>query len=151
MKHLQTYKLFESKNFKDIYLVSKYEELTEIISNLKDMSLELQDNECEVVIGPSELQQIKDLRKRNLPIDPRILKFLIILPKSLSSRYETLPDWLIETLNQISDYMESEGFRTSYWLSLDQPDSTSIHRNFNSLEDVEKMYGVYQVRLKFLF
>ena len=146
MKYLTNYKIFESETSEQIM----QEELTEIISNLKDMSLELQDNECEVVIGPSVDPAIRFNGIRH-QFRPRILYFNIILPKSLSSRYEKLPDWFIETLNQISDYMESEGFRTSYWLNI-ATDSFSIYRNFNSLEDLSSLKSFCcQVRLEFLF
>ena len=104
MKYLTNYKIFEYK------LSNFYRELDNITKNLKDMVLEFEDNDCEI-----KIDQPLDFG------DPLYLE--IALPKSLikkiSDNYspkenKALPDWFIENLYQIDNYLESEGTNILY-------------------------------------
>jgi hypothetical protein len=145
MNHLKSYKLFESKNFKDI---------KEIIQNLEDMSLEFKDNDCDVLIIPNDDIKVKklSLNLRDLVTSFRQEFYLeVSLSKSIlkysNGGYESLPDWFVDQLRIISDYMESEGFRISYSVRYG-----ADWENFNSIDELASLEAlIYRVRLQFLF
>lgn len=140
MKYISDYRLFESKNFKDVH---------EIISYLKDMSLEFQDNECDVLIMPNNDIGIKtlSLNLRGM-LSSVITPFYIEINTNIKTMdYEPLPDWFIDNLEIISNYMESEGFRISYSVRYG-----TDWENFNSIEELASLEAlIYRVRLQFLF
>lgn len=145
MKYISDYNLFESKNFKDVH---------EIISNLKDMSLEFQDNECDVLIIPNNDIGIKTLSLNLRGMLSSVTKpfyLEINVSKSIlkysAGGYEPLPDWFIDNIEIISNYMESEGFRISYSVRYG-----TDWENFNSIEELASLEAlIYRVRLQFLF
>ena len=117
------YTLFESK------FVSKFEELKEVISTIKDICQEFEDNNCSYNIEPSNDIRIKvmALQGKGVPfyididIDRRIIK-----QDEKRSGFGPFPEWFIETCRRIEDYMLSEGFKTlvsvrypTDWVNLD--------------------------------
>jgi hypothetical protein len=117
------YTLFESK------FVSKFEELKEVISTIKDICQEFKDNNCNYQIEPSNDIRIKvmALQGKGVPfyididIDRRIIK-----QDEKRSGFGPFPEWFIETCRRIEDYMLSEGFKTlvsvrypTDWVNLD--------------------------------
>lgn len=130
MKHLKTYKLFES-----IYNID------DIKSNLRDLCLEFEDNNCQCEIEYSLLFYIDiDIDRRIIPMDTIKTEFG---NRKLVCRF---PEWFIGSCREIESYMQSEGFKTlpsvKYpidWKALDSIDELS-----------EEIGVIYRVRLEFL-
>lgn len=145
MKHLKSYKLFESR----------FVELKEVISTIKDICQEFEDNNCNYQIEPSNDIRIKVMALQgkgevfqdiNMPfyididIDRRIIK-----QDEKRSGFGTFPEWFIETCRRIEDYMLSEGFKTlvsvrypTEWINLD-------------IDELEEETGLIQkVKLEFI-
>ena len=147
MKYLTNYKIFEYRDYK---------EMNEIISNLKDMSLEFEDNECSVKLNTkSDIHlkllslQVRDMVK-SIPTVPFYLEIDVnikIISGDDSRRgYESLPDWFINSCKIIEDYMSSEGFKTDYSVRY-----ATDWENFNSIEELASLEAlIYNVRLQFI-
>jgi len=146
--------IFESR------FVSKFEELKEVISTIKDICQEFEDNNCSYYIEPSNDIRIKVwvtvypqvsnqgevFQDINMPfyididIDRRIIK-----QDEKRSGFGPFPEWFIETCRRIEDYMSSEGFKTlisvrytTDWVNLD-------------IDELEKLTGLIQkVKLEFI-
>jgi hypothetical protein len=145
MKHLRSYKLFESR----------FSDLKEVISTIKDICQEFEDNNCSYDIEPSNDIRIKVMALQgkgevfqdiNMPfyididIDRRIIK-----QDEKRSGFGPFPEWFIETCRRLEDYMLSEGFKTlvsvrypTDWVNLD-------------IDELEEQTGLIQkVKLEFI-
>lgn len=146
MKHLKSYKLFESR----------FVELKEVISTIKDICQEFKDNNCNYQIEPSNdirikvvalqlkgevFQDIKMPFYVDIDIDRRI-----IIQDEKRSGFGPFPEWFIETCRRIEDYMLSEGFKTL--VSIKYPVDWE---NLDTIDDLQDVSGLIQkVELEFI-
>ena len=144
------YTLFESR------FVSKFEELKEVISTIKDICQEFKDNNCNYQIEPSNDIRIKVMALQgkgevfqdiNMPfyididIDRRIIK-----QDEKRSGFGPFPEWFIETCRRIEDYMLSEGFKT-----LPSVRYPVDWENLDTIDDLLEVIGMIQkVKLEFI-
>jgi hypothetical protein len=109
MRYLKTYKIFESVQQKTYKLFESISNIDEIKSNLEDLCLEFEDNNCQCNIEYSML----------FYVDIDVFNSV----KANSSQWydsETgqnvqmfsLPDWFIQNCREVESYMQSEGFIT---------------------------------------
>lgn len=153
MKHLKTYKIFESR----------FQEFAKLISDLKDLSLEFEDNNCGCKIFPDDeiKLNILSLKSRghlgsiNQPFYLEIDVFKTMASNN-SHWYDrdtghniqmfSLPDWFISNCRRIEDYMQSEGFMT-------KPSIRYAHdwENLDTIDELaDEVSLLYKVRLEFL-
>lgn len=140
VKHIKTYHLFEAR----------FVEFREIVSTIKDICQEFEDNNCECEIFPQDdiklnivslksrghIGSIKQPFYLEIDIDMRIIE-----PKP-GNRY--LPEWFIENCRRIEDYMISEGFETKPSIRYD---------NFETIDELSSYVlglGFYKVKLEFI-
>jgi len=144
------YTLFESR------FVSKFEELKEVISTIKDICQEFKDNNCNYQIEPSNDIRIKVMALQgkgevfqdiNMPfyididIDRRIIK-----QDEKRSGFGPFPEWFIETCRRIEDYMLSEGFKT-----LPSVRYPVDWENLDTIDELSEVIGMIQkVKLEFI-
>jgi hypothetical protein len=144
------YTLFESR------FVSKFEELKEIISTIKDICQEFKDNNCNYQIEPSNDIRIKVMALQgkgevfqdiNMPfyididIDRRIIK-----QDEKRSGFGPFPEWFIETCRRIEDFMLSEGFKT-----LPSVRYPVDWENLDTIDELSEVIGMIQkVKLEFI-
>jgi hypothetical protein len=144
------YTLFESR------FVSKFEELKEVISTIKDICQEFKDNNCNYQIEPSNDIRIKVMALQgkgevfqdiNMPfyididIDRRIIK-----QDEKRSGFGPFPEWFIETCRRIEDYMLSEGFKT-----LPSVRYPVDWENLDTIDELEEQTGnIQKVKLEFI-
>jgi len=142
--------IFESR------FVSKFEELKEVISTIKDICQEFEDNNCSYNIEPSNDIRIKVMALQgkgevfqdiNMPfyleinIDRRIIK-----QDEKRSGFGPFPEWFIETCRRIEDYMSSEGFKTLP--SIKYPVDWE---NLDVIDNLSEVTGMIQkVKLEFI-
>lgn len=115
--------------------------IDEIKSNLKDLCLEFEDNNCQCEIEDYVLFYI------DIDIDRRIITQDTIKTefgnRKLVSQF---PDWFIENCKEIGSYMESEGFKTL--TSIKYPVDWE---ELDSIDELSEAIGlIYRVRLEFL-
>ena len=143
MKHLKPYKLFEAR----------FVEFREVVSTIKDICQEFEDNNCHCKITPEDNDihlNIVSLKSRghlgsikipfylDIDIDMRIIE-----PKP-GNRY--FPEWFIENCRRIEDYMTSEGFETL--VSIKYPVDWE---NLDTIDDLSEVIGmIYKVKLEFI-
>lgn len=143
MKYLKPYKLFESR----------FLEFREIISTIKDICQEFEDNNCKCEIEPHDDIQlnIASLKSRghlssikvnfylDINIDWRIFK------DDYQATQGKIPEWFIETCKRIENFMSDEGFKT-----LPSVEYPTDWENFESIDELEYTIGfIHTVRLKF--
>lgn len=153
MKHIKTYSIFESR----------FQEFRKLISDLKDLSLEFEDNNCHCKIFPDDeiKLNILSLKSRghlgsiNQPFYLEIDVFKLV-SRNQNSWFDSetgqnvqifaLPDWFIGNCREVESYMQSEGFTTkpSIRYALDWENLESI----DELADQQSL--IYKVRLEFL-
>jgi hypothetical protein len=142
--------IFESR------FVSKFEELKEVISTIKDICQEFKDNNCNYQIEPSNDIRIKVMALQgkgevfqdiNMPfyididIDRRIIK-----QDEKRSGFGPFPEWFIETCRRIEDYMLSEGFKT-----LPSVRYPVDWENLDTIDELEEQTGnIQKVKLEFI-
>lgn len=136
MRYIKTYKLFESIS------------IDEIKSNLKDLCLEFEDNNCQCEIEYSMLFYIDiDIDRRIILLDSVKTEFG---NRKLVSRF---PDWFIESCREIESYMNSEGFKTLPSIKYSYVDScrNDVWEQLDSIDELSESIGlIYRVRLEFL-
>ena len=128
MKHIKTYKIFESIS-----------DIDKIKSDLKDLCLEFEDNNCQCEIEYSMLFYI------DIDIDRTIMPMYTVKTgnKKIASNF---PEWFIENCREVESYMQSEGFKTVP--SIKYPVDWE---NLDSIDELAESTGViYKVRLEFL-
>jgi hypothetical protein len=149
MKYLKKYKLFESN----------FLEFKEIVSTIKDICQEFEDNNCHCDIEPKDDIKLNILSKKKRGyFNGTIVKFYVDInidrricqdvKRSGSILYPvSLPEWFIETCKRIDDFMESEGFRTSPSINY----LGGSWENFLYIEDLNDCVGyINKVRLDFI-
>lgn len=132
MRYIKTYKLFESIS-----------NIDEIKSNLKDLCLEFEDNNCETRIEYSMLFYV-DIDVFNTVKSNSIQWYDSEIGQNV--QMFALPDWFISNCRRIEDYMQSEGFTTkpSIRYALDW-------ENLDTIDELaEQQSLIYRVRLEFL-
>jgi hypothetical protein len=142
--------IFESR------FVSKFEELKEVISTIKDICQEFKDNNCNYQIEPSNDIRIKVMALQskgevfqdiNMPfyIDIDIDRRIIAQDEKRSG-FGPFPEWFIETCKRIEDFMLSEGFGTL--ISIKYPVDWE---NLDTIDDLSEVIGmIYKVKLEFI-
>ena len=145
MKHLKSYKLFESK----------FLEFREVVSTIKDICQEFEDNNCHCEITPENdiHLNIVSLKSRghigsikmpfylSIDIDRRIIK-----QDEKRSGFGPFPEWFIDTCRRIEDFMSSEGFKTL--VSIKYPVDWE---NLDNIDDLQDTTGLIQkVKLEFI-
>lgn len=143
MRYLKSYKLFESR----------FLEFREVISTIKDICQEFEDNNCQCEIEPKDDIQlnIASLKSRghlssikmnfylDIDIDRRICQ------DEKRSGMGPFPHWFIETCKRIEDFMTDEGFKT-----LPSVKYPTEWENFDNIDELESVIGfINVVRLKF--
>jgi hypothetical protein len=146
MRYLKTYKIFESR----------FLEFREVISTIKDICQEFEDNNCYCKITPeNEIHlNILSLKSRGhlgfvsqpfyLEIDINKVKINWMYDKE-NWGGNVFPKWFIETCRRIEDYMNSEGYKTlvsvkypTDWVNLD-------------IDELEEQTGLIEkVKLEFI-
>jgi hypothetical protein len=134
---------------------SKFVEFKEVVSTIKDICQEFEDNNCNCEITPEDNDirlNIISLKSRGhlgsikmpfyleIDIDRRI-----IVQDEKRSGFGPFPEWFIETCRRIEDFMLSEGFNTlpsvrypTDWVNLD-------------IDELEEQTGLIQkVKLEFI-
>jgi len=145
MKHLKSYKLFESR----------FSELKEVISTIKDICQEFEDNNCNYQIEPSNDIRIKVMALQgkgevfqdiNMPFYLEIDIDRRICQDEKRSGFGPFPEWFIETCRRIEDFMSSEGFETIP--SIKYPVDWE---NLDTIDELEDVSGLIQkVKLEFI-
>lgn len=146
MKYLKKYKLFESS----------YDDMKYIVEDLKDLSLEFDDNECQVRMEPSNDIHVKILGLRlagkfsgtspfyiEIGVNPRII--VLEVERKKGKIYKSLPDWFIENCRRIEEYMLLNGFKTipSIRYAIDW-------EYLDSIDDLSQQEAlIYKVKLEF--
>jgi hypothetical protein len=145
MKHLKSYKIFESR----------FVEFREVVSTIKDICQEFEDNNCHCEIFPKDdiklnvvslksrghLGSIKMPFYLDIDIDRRI-----IVQDEKRSGFGPFPEWFIETCRRIEDYMSSEGFETIP--SIKYPVDWEYLDTVDNLQDVSGL--IQKVKLEFI-
>ena len=144
---------------------SRFQEFRELISNIKDLSLEFEDNDCQCKIFPDDeiKLNILSLKSRGhlgsitqpfyleIDIDRRIILEDTIITEWGNKKFVSrFPDWFIENCKEIESYMISEGFKT-----LPSIKYTSGWKELDSIDELSEFTGdgfpvIYKVRLEFL-
>lgn len=145
MKYLKSYKLFESR----------FSELKEVISTIKDICQEFEDNNCSYNIEPSNDIRIKVMALQgkgevfqdiNMPFYLEINIDRKICQDEKRSGFGPFPEWFIETCRRIEDFMLSEGFKTLP--SIKYPVDWE---NLDTVDELEDVSGLIQkVKLEFI-
>ncbi len=146
MKYLKPYKLFESK----------FLDFKEMISTIKDICQEFEDNNCSCRIEPSNDIRIKVMALQgkgevfqdiNMPFYVEIdIDRRIIAPDEKRSGFGPLPTWFIDTCRRLEDYMIAEGFKI-----LPSIRYGTDWENFETLDELaEQQSLIYKVKLEFI-
>jgi hypothetical protein len=145
MKHLTPYKIFESR----------FVEFREVVSTIKDICQEFEDNNCECKIFPQDdiklnivslksrghLGSIKQPFYLEIDIDRRI-----IAQDEKRTGFGPFPEWFIETCRRIEDYMSSEGFETKPSVRYG-----TDWENFETIDELSEVIGlIYKIKLEFI-
>jgi hypothetical protein len=142
--------IFESR------FVSKFEELKEVISTIKDICQEFEDNNCSYNIEPSNDIRIKVMALQgkgevfqdiNMPFYLEInIDRRIIVQDEKRSGFGHFPEWFIEDCRRIEDFMSSEGFKT-----LPSVRYPVDWENFDTIDELEEQTGnIQKVKLEFI-
>ena len=143
MKHIKSYRLFESR----------FVELKEVVSTIKDICQEFEDNNCLCKIFPQDYIKLKivSIKKSTywkydtfyLEID---INRRIISPDENRTGFGSLPEWFIETCRRLEDYMLSEGFETKPSVRYG-----TDWENFETIDELSEVIGlIYKVKLEFI-
>ena len=145
MKHLKSYKIFESR----------FVEFREVVSTIKDICQEFEDNNCECKIFPQDdiKLNIVSLKSRGhlgsirqpfyleIDIDRRI-----IAQDEKRNGFGPFPEWFIERCREIESYMESEGFETKPSVRYG-----TDWENFETIDELSEVIGlIYKIKLEFI-
>ncbi len=131
MKHLKTYKIFESR----------FLQLRKTLDTLKNFCLEFEDNECHFEIWP---KMIVTSFYVEIDINRRIIQY-----DEKRSGFGALPDWFIERCREIEHFMSEEGYKT-----LPSVRYRTDCKNFDTIDELVEQEGLFyrnrtKVRLEF--
>lgn len=145
MKFIKSFNLFESK----------FSDFKEIISTIKDICQEFEDNNCSCRIEPSNDIRIKVMALQgknvfqniNMPFYAEIdIDRRIIAPDEKRSGFGPLPVWFIDTCRRLQDYMTAEGFNTFPSIRYG-----TDWENFETLDELAEQESlIYKVKLEFI-
>jgi len=148
MRHLKSYKLFEAR----------FVEFREVVSTIKDICQEFEDNNCRCEIEPKDdiKLNIVSLKSRGhlgsieqpfyLEIDINKAKINWMYDKHDGKQENLFPEWFIEICRRIEYFMLSEGFKT-----LPSVKYPTDWENFESIDELEEQTGlVSKVKLEFI-
>jgi hypothetical protein len=145
MRYLKSYKLFEAR----------FLEFREVVSTIKDICQEFEDNNCHCEITPENdihlniislksrghLGSIKQPFYLEIDINRRI-----ITQDEKRSGFGPFPEWFIETCRRIEDFMLSEGFKT-----LPSVRYPVDWENLDKVDDLQDISGLIQkLKLEFI-
>ena len=159
MKHLTSYKIFESRFIK----------FREVVSTIKDICQDFEDNNCECKIFPQDdiklnmVSLYASFKRRGLlgSIDSYTPAFYleididrrIIAQDEKRTGFGPFPEWFIETCRRIEDYMLSERFETkpSVRYGTDTNELTNEWENFETIDELSEAIGlIYKIKLEFI-
>ena len=145
MRYLKEYKIFEAR----------FVEFREIVSTIKDICQEFEDNNCNCEITPENdihlnivslksrghLGSIRQPFYLDIDIDRRIIK-----QDEKRTGFGPFPEWFIETCRRIEDFMSSEGFKTL--TSIKYPVDWE---NLDTIDELSEITGmIHKVKLEFI-
>jgi hypothetical protein len=143
MKHIKSYRLFESR----------FVELKEVVSTIKDICQEFEDNNCFCKVFPQGDIKLKIVSiKKSSYWDYNTFYLEIDINRRIISTDEnrtglgSLPEWFIETCRRLEDYMLSEGFETKPSVRYG-----TDWENFETIDELSEVIGlIYKVKLEFI-
>ena len=142
MKHIKSYKIFEAS----------FLELRELVSTIKDICYDFEDNNCHCEIEPKDDIQLNmvSLNSRGLLRSIKQKFYLDIDVNRVvidgNFVFGQLPEWFIENCKRIEDYMMSNGFKT-----LPSVIYPTDWENFDSIDELNYATGlINKVRLDFV-
>ena len=138
---------------------SRFVEFREVVSTIKDICQEFEDNNCHCEITPEDNDihlNIVSLKSRGhlgsikqpfyLEININKAKINWMYDKHDGKQEKFFPEWFIETCRRIEDFMLSEGFKT-----LPSVKYPTDWENFESIDELEEQTGlVSKVKLEFI-
>lgn len=145
MRHLKSYKVFEAR----------FVEFREVLSTIKDICQEFEDNNCHCKILPQDdiklnivslksrghLGSIKQPFYLEIDIDRRIIE-----QDEKRTGFGLFREWFIEACRRIEDFMSSEGFKT-----LPSVRYPVDWENLDTVDDLQDIFGLIQkVKLEFI-
>lgn len=134
---------------------SRFLEFRKVLSRLKDLSLDFEDNNCHCEIFPKDDIQLNivSLKSRGylgsirqpfyleIDIDRRI-----IAQDEKRTGFGPFPEWFIEKCREIESYMESEGFETKPSVRYG-----TDWENFETIDELSEVIGlIYKIKLEFI-
>ena len=146
MRNIKTYQIFNE---------SRFLEFRKVLSRLKDLSLDFEDNSCHCEIFPKDDIQLNivSLKSRGhlgsirqpfyleIDIDRRI-----IAQDEKRTGFGPFPEWFIENCRRIEDYMLSEGFETKPAVRYG-----TDWENFETIDELSEAIGlIYKIKLEFI-
>ncbi len=152
MKHLTSYKIFESRFIK----------FREVVSTMEDICQDFEDNNCECKIFPQDdiklnlVSLYASFKRRGLlgSIDSYTPAFYleididraIFLGDEKRSGFGLFPEWFIENCRRIEDYMLSERFETKPSVRYG-----TDWENFETIDELSEVIGlIYKIKLEFI-
>ena len=138
---------------------SRFVEFREVVSTIKDICQEFEDNNCHCEITPEDNDihlNIVSLKSRGhlgsikmpfyLEININKAKINWMYDKHDGKQENLFPEWFIEICRRIEDFMLSEGFKT-----LPSVKYPTDWENFESIDELEEQIGlVSKVKLEFI-
>lgn len=138
---------------------SRFVEFREVVSTIKDICQEFEDNNCNCEITPKDNDihlNIVSLKSRGhlgsikmpfyLEININKAKINWMYDKHDGKQENLFPEWFIEICRRIEDFMLSEGFKT-----LPSVKYPTDWENFESIDELEEQTGlVSKVKLEFI-
>lgn len=138
---------------------SRFVEFREVVSTIKDICQEFEDNNCHCEITPEDDDihlNIVSLKSRGhlgsikmpfyLEININKAKINWMYDKHDGKQENLFPEWFIEICRRIEDFMLSEGFKT-----LPSVKYPTDWENFESIDELEEQTGlVSKVKLEFI-
>lgn len=146
-------------NWKSLKESNHYLDLSESIKVLHDICYELKDEGVEYYIQPDNEVKVRMLSLvLNGKIEPRKLDFHLsifttgkLTDKVKRSGMFSAPDWFIEILKRVEDYVSTLGFSVKCLVYHPKPISKIlVWKSLNSIEELSQLSGIVRaVKLQF--